>query len=100
MRTQSAESLTATNNHGINFEQALVVPQRISVIARRVENGCVKDETLNAWLVGQENLTDRYKIVMRDDGLEYGLASSGFPNDKYLVLVGWYGDLLSAFLSM
>jgi hypothetical protein len=60
----------------------------------------VKDETLNAWLVGQENLTDRYKIVMRDDGLEYGLASSGFPNDKYLVLVGWYGDLLSAFLSM
>jgi hypothetical protein len=100
VRMQTAENLTATNDHRIKLEQAIIPPQRISVIWRNAENGHLKDEKLNVWLVGQENLTDGYKIIMRDDGEQFGLASCGFPNDKYLVLDGWYGSLLSAFLAM
>ena len=100
IRSQSAENLTTTNDHRISLEQALVTPQRISVIARQVADGRLKDQTLNVWLVGREDLSDGYKIIMRDDGLQFGLASSGFPNDKDHILVGWYGSLLSAFLSM
>jgi hypothetical protein len=55
---------------------------------------------LNAWLVGQEGTADDYKIVMREDGKQFGLASVGFPHDKHLILVGWYSSLLSAFLAM
>ena len=39
-------------------------------------------------------LSDGYKIIMRDDGLQFGLASSGFPNDKDPISAGWYGSLL------
>lgn len=98
--SQSAGSLAATNDHGLNLEQALVAPRRISVIARQVRDGHATDEKLNVWLVGQENRTDGYRIVMRDDGAQFGLASNGFADDKYLVLAGWYGGLLSAFLNM
>jgi len=52
------------------------------------------------WVVGQENSSNGYKIIMRDDGEQFGLASVGFPNDKHLILDGWYGSLLSAFLAM
>jgi hypothetical protein len=100
VRTQSAENLSATNDHRIKLEQAIIPPQSISVIWRKLENGHLKDERLNVWLVGQENVTDGYKIIMRDDGEQFGLASSGFPNDKYMVLDGWYGSLLSAFMAM
>lgn len=37
---------------------------------------------------------------MREDGLQFGLASNGLPRDKHLVLDGWYGDLISAFVAM
>jgi hypothetical protein len=100
IRIQSADNLTTTNGHRISLEQALVTPQRIPVIARQVADGRLKDQTLNVWLVGREDSSDGYKIIMRDDGLQFGLASSGFPNDKDPILVGWYGSLLSAFLSM
>jgi hypothetical protein len=100
IRVQSADNLTTTNDHSISLEQALVTPQRISVIARLVRDGRMQDQTLNVWLVGREDSNDGYNIIMRDDGLQFGLASSGFPTDKYLILVGWYGSLLSAFLSM
>jgi hypothetical protein len=100
VRTQSADHLATTNDHRITLKQALVSPHKISVIARTVKAGRVEDKKLSVWLVGQERQGDGYGIIMRDDGLQFGLASSGFPNDKYLVLDGWYGDLLSAFLSM
>jgi hypothetical protein len=100
IRIQSADNLRTTNDHRINLEQALVTPQRISVIARQVADGRLKDQTLNVWLVGREHSSDGYKIIMRDDGLQFGLASSGFPNDKDPILAGSYGSLLSAFLSM
>lgn len=100
MRLQVASGFGTTNDHGINLRQALVPPQRISVIARTVQDGRVKDQKLNVWLVGQEHSSDGYKIILRDDGLQFGLASSGFPTDKHLIVVGWYGGLMSAFLSM
>jgi hypothetical protein len=100
IRVQSADNLTTINDHCISLKQALVTPQRISVIARQVADGRLQDQTLNVWLVGWEDSSDGYKIIMRDDGLQFGLASSGFPRDKYPILVGWYGNLLSAFLSM
>jgi len=87
-------------NHGITLKDALVAPRLISVIARTVRNGGKKDENLTAWLVGQENGTDGYQIILRDDGLQFGLASKGFPHDKAPILVGWYGNLLTTFLGM
>jgi hypothetical protein len=100
IRVQSVGNLTTTNDRRISLEQALLTPQRVSVIAQRVRDGRITDQTLNAWLVGREDSRDGYKIIMRDDGLQFGLATGGFPNDKHLVLVGWYGSLLSAFPGM
>jgi hypothetical protein len=100
IRVQSADPLSTKNDHRISLEQALVAPQRISVISRLVKDGRTQDQRLTVWLVGQEHSSDGYKIIMHDDGLQFGLASSGFPTDKHLVFVGWYGNLVSAFLSM
>ena len=97
---QSTGSLTAVNDHRITLRDALVAPRMISVIARQAKNGLVKDENLSVWLVGQENRPDGYKIVLRDDGLQFGLASNGFPHDQFPILVGWYGDLMTTFLGM
>ena len=100
VRMESAENLTATNDHRIKLEQTIMPPQRISVIWREVQNGDVKDEILSVWLVGQENLRGGYKIIMPTDGKQFGLASGGYANDKHLLLVGWYGSSLSAFLAI
>ncbi len=99
VRAQVGEQSVA-ENHGMRLKQALIMPRRISVIFRRVELGQLRDEMLEVWLVGEEKSEDGYKIIMRDDGSQFGLASSGFPADKCPVLVGWYGSLLSAFLGM
>jgi len=100
IRAQSVDRLATTNDHRISLKQALIPPQKISVIARLVERGKVKDQTVNVWLVGQESSGDGYRIIMREDGSAFGLASGGFPTDKHLMLVGWYGDLVSAFVNM
>jgi hypothetical protein len=100
VRLQAGDDLTAENSHGINLKHALVPPRRISVIARTVQGGHIRDEKLNVWLVGREPGIEGYKIIMRDDGLQFGLASSGFPSDKCPILTGWYGGLKSAFMSM
>jgi hypothetical protein len=100
VRRQSTGSLTAVNDHQLALQDALVEPRIIPLIARQVKSGRLKDENLTAWLVGQENRLDGYKIVLRADGSQFGLASNGFAEDKVPVLVGWYGDLLTAFLGM
>jgi hypothetical protein len=97
---QSVGNLNTVNDHRITLKDALVAPRTISVIARQVRNGHMKDENLTVWLVGQENRPDGYKIVLREDGSQFGLASNGFLNDKAPILVGWYGDLLTTFLGM
>jgi len=99
VRIQSAENLDVVN-HSIALKDALVPPRLISVIAREVRNGRVKDENLTAWLVGQESRPDGYKIILREDGMQFGLASKGFPHDKGPILVGCYGSLLNTFLGM
>jgi hypothetical protein len=99
VRIQSAENLDVVN-HSIALKDALVAPRLISVIARDVRNGHVKDENLTAWLVGQERRPDGYKIILREDGMQFGLTSKGFPQDNAPILVGWYGDLLTTFLGM
>jgi hypothetical protein len=96
----AAEALSTVNDHRIALKQSIIPPHRISVTWRKVENGNLKDELINVWLVGQENLNDGYKIILRDDGKQFGLASNGYPNDRYPILVGWYGSLLSAFMAM
>jgi hypothetical protein len=100
VRAQSAENLSVTNAHRIKLEQTIISPQRVPLIFRTVVDGSAKDQTLNVWLVGQEGIADGYKIVMQDDGKQFGLASVGFAEDKDLILVGWYGTLMSAFLAM
>jgi hypothetical protein len=100
LRTQGFDEAKLTNDHGIALNDALVPPQRISIIQRTVQKGRLKDKLLSVWLIGQERFADGYRIVMREGGRVFGLASTGLPTDKHLVLVGWYGDLISAFMSM
>jgi hypothetical protein len=64
IRVQSADNRRTTNDHRISLKQSLVTPQRISVIARQVADGRLQDQTLNVWLVGQEDSSDGYKIIM------------------------------------
>lgn len=100
VRTQAAEDLSVTNDHRIKLEQSIISPQKIRLTTRTVVDGRFDDLTLNAWLVGQESIADGYRIVMQEDGKQFGLASAGFAHEKHLILVGWYGTLLSAFLAM
>jgi hypothetical protein len=100
VRAQSKGRLEATNNHRITLAKVLTVPRQIMVINRQVKNGKLNEEEQSVWLVGEESRADGYRIVMRENDSTFGLASTGFPNDKHLILCGWYGDLLTAFLSM
>jgi hypothetical protein len=40
------------NDHGVTLEDALVAPRMISVIARHIKSGRVKDEDLNEEIAG------------------------------------------------
>lgn len=100
VHVQSMHSLLMTNHHRITLADALVAPESIVVTCRTADSGRLKDEELSVWLVGQESSLDGYRMVLRDDGQTFGLASRGFPSDNHLVLVGWYGSLLSAFMAM
>jgi hypothetical protein len=98
---EEADSLSVTNVSKILLEQVIIRPERISLISRTVSDGSLEDVVLDAWLVGQEDSADGYEIVMQDDVRQFGLAAAGFPADKHLVLVGWYGSSLpSAFLAI
>jgi hypothetical protein len=99
VHNQADGNLSTENHHDITLGSALVDPERITVIVRSVQDGKISDEQEAVWLVGKGPRNNGYRIVMRDDGY-FGLASSGFPHDKYPVLVGWYGDLLTTFLGM
>lgn len=70
------------------------------IIERTVTDGQLKDRELSVWLIGEEPSTDGYKIIMRDDGRIFGLASAGFSTDRHPILVGWYGSLMAAFIGM
>ena len=99
VRSQAHDGLSLVN-HGISLNDALVAPQKITVIFRDVKRGKIKDMGEDVWLVGQESATDGYRIVMRETDCQFGLASPGYPHDEHLVLTGWYGSLKSAFLAI
>jgi len=100
VRSQVADKASATNDHRISLGQALVPPQRISVFIQFVKDGIVREQKEEVWLVGQENSGDGYKIVMRDDGMQFGLVSNSAPGSRHPTLCGWYGSLVSTFLAM
>ncbi|HWG18052.1 MAG TPA: hypothetical protein VN678_09330 [Acidobacteriaceae bacterium] len=98
--SQLGVNRTSVKNHGTDLLSMLVPPRAIQVIARMVKDGQVSDETIDAWLIGQEKIVDGYRIILRDDGQTFGLASKGFPTDKHPILMGWYGSLQNTFLGM
>lgn len=100
VRLQTGDTFTAVNDHRISLCDVLESPRKILVIERTVRNGRVEDTAIEVWLIGQERAKDGYQIIMRDDGLQFGLASSGFPSDSRPILCGCYGSLISAFLAM
>src|SRR5277367_6309658 len=77
VHAQSIQSLSTTNEHRITLANALVLPKALTVIWRTTKNGRRRDEELHVCLVGQESSADGYKIIVRDDGQQFGLASSG-----------------------
>ena len=100
VRIQALEVDPGCISHGITLRQALVLPERITITVRIVQNGTIMEHNEEVWLVGCEPSDSGYRIIMREDGLQFGLASNGFPNDRFPVFVGWYGSLKSAFLAM
>ena len=101
VRLETANYLDLVNDPRINLKDALVSPQKITVIIRNVKNGkLLKDQEECVWLAGRENANDGYRIIMREKDNQFGLASPGFAHDKRLILTGWYGTLRSAFLGM
>jgi hypothetical protein len=94
------ENSSTKNLHGITLAEALIQPRKIVLIDRIVAHGHVHDEELEVWLVGEECPVDGYKIVLREDGLQFGLASPGLSTDRHPILCGWYGSLLTTFLAM
>lgn len=92
-----------TNHHNVNLREALVIPHQITVIERSVHKGKLKDRLIQAWVVLVERRQDNlegYRIVMQETEPIFGLASQGFPTDKFLVLSGWYGDFMATFKGM
>ena len=100
IRSQAEDHLLIQNDHGITLQQALVPPRMTPLVMRTVRDGGVIDKVQTVWVVGSEPSADGYRIVMREDPLQFGLSSIGFPGDEHPILVGWYGSLKSAFLSM
>lgn len=100
IHTQSLSDKELSNSHGLILGKSLITPQQIVLLNRIVRDGKVRDEKLDAWLVGGEPEEDGYKLVLRADGRSFGLASTGFPSDGHFILVGWYGTLAAAFLAM
>jgi len=100
--SQIGDAWEATNAHGVDLREAIVPPEQIVVIEREVRDGKTQDRLVDAWLVLIENPRAKagYRIVAAADGSNFGLATEGFPSDKHLVLCGWCGDFLTAFLGM
>jgi hypothetical protein len=78
----------------VSVEAFAAATVRASVIGRDAAH---HDEILPVWLIGESG---GYKIVLRDDGSMFGLATMGFPTDAHPVLIGSYGDLNSTLQSM
>jgi hypothetical protein len=98
---QIADRWDESNSHRVDLRTVLVKPSRTTMILRLVRNGKIKDSTVDVWLVLQESRTgDGYFIFYDDERNQFGLASSGFADDRHLVIDGYYGDFWSTFKGM
>lgn len=71
------------------------------MINRLLQNGEIKDSLVEVWVVLEENPEgDGYTIFFDEGDAEFGLASKGFKNDPYPVIVGYYGDFWTTFKGM
>jgi hypothetical protein len=102
IRDQIGVRESLPNPHGIDLRRCLTTPTLIKVIHRRVLNGKIKDSIEAVWLVLEERppQTNGYKIVFNEERGLFGLASSGFPNDRCPVLCGYYGDFPTTLAGM
>jgi hypothetical protein len=90
------------NHHGVGLREALVPPRKITVIERWVRDGEVEERTAQVWvvLVERPGSEEGYRIVAKEDGSAFALASEGFAHDQHLVVSGWYSDFMAAFVGM
>lgn len=90
------------NLHGIDLRRCLTTPTVIKVTHRRVTKGKIQDSTETVWLVLEERPVEKdgYKIIFNERRGTFGLASSGFPDDPFPVLCGYYGDFPTTLASM
>lgn len=98
---QIADRWDETNSHRVNLRFSLVTPSQTKMILRRVRNGKIKDSTVDVWVVLLESPEGDGYIIFYDDALDqFGLASSGFPDDPHPVISGYYGDFWTTFKGM
>jgi hypothetical protein len=69
----------SADDEDLGLERLVVYPHRVFVTVR---DGTRDDETISVWLVEEESPGAGYKIVVRDDGSAFGLATAGFSTDK------------------
>jgi hypothetical protein len=102
VENEIGDDWAATNHHNVDLRRALIQPRKITIIERTLRNSRLQDRTLAVWLILVERpeSEDGYRIVMKEDGPVFGLASEGFPGDEHLVLCGWYGDFMTTFRGM
>lgn len=98
---QIADRWDETNSHRINLRSSLVTPSQTQMILRVVRNGKLKDSTVDVWVVLHECPGGDGYIIFYDDARDqFGLASSGFPDDYHPVICGYYGDFWTTFNCM
>jgi hypothetical protein len=102
VRDQVGTSASLPNSHGVELRRCLTTPTLIKVTHRSVLDGKTKDTTEIVWLVLEERPVEKdgYKIIFNEVRGLFGLASSGFPNDPFPVLCGYYGDFPTTLASM
>ncbi|MCC9608725.1 hypothetical protein LOC68_08830 [Blastopirellula sp. JC732] len=90
-----------SNSHAFNLRTALIKPTPTPMIHRLVRNGKIKDAIVDVWIVLKELPEgDGYLIFYDEDRNQFGLASKGFPEDRYPVISGYYGSFWNAFKGM
>jgi hypothetical protein len=102
VRTQIAGRDSSAEWYGLVLDQCLIQPAKIEVIDRQAKDGKFVDSMASVWLILEERPREKngYKIVFSERRGMFGLATSGFPTDRFPVLCGFYGDFPTTLESM
>jgi hypothetical protein len=102
VQNQIGDRWGETNLHQVNLRKSVVSPQRMRFICRRIKDGEIVGNTMDAWLVLEErpDTRDGYKIIYDEETNMFGLASPGWDTDPHPSVDGFYGDFWSAFKGM